>query len=174
MTPAHRRLVAPLLFIVVGVWLLTGCVYIPTFGRRVSGIDATRYVGPAHSSKQLCMDRATRDDVLRVLGRPYYISSDERAVVYWWRIQNGLTVWPLCFGGYPVYGERTLVLRFNTDGRLESTQLLKSNANVIQLSGYGGGARLPPDLRRDAYLRSKSPASAPATQPATEPTNSLR
>jgi hypothetical protein len=165
-----KKALLPVLLTAAGVWLLVGCVYIPTFGRVSQGSDASRQVGNARSKKPLQVSRATRDDVLRVLGTPRFTSSSGLEAAYAWEVQNGYTVWPLClFSGYPVNGKRTLVLRFGGDGVLRSSQVLKSDANVIQISAYGPGIRLllPPDLEEDriAQLRRSMPATRTTAAP---------
>src|SRR5215204_2121005 len=119
-----RKTLPPTLLAAAGVWVLVGCIYIPTFDKVVNGADAARQVGGARSKKPLRVDRTTQADVLRVLGTPHFTSTSGREIAYAWEVQNGYTFWPLClFSGYPVNGKRTLVLRFHEDGVLRSYQV---------------------------------------------------
>ena len=167
---AINKALLPAVLCAAGVWLLVGCIYIPTFGKVVNGHDAARQVGEARSKKPLRVERTTQAEVLRFLGTPHFTSSSGLEIAYAWEVQNGYAFWPLClFSGYPVNGKRTLVLRFHEDGLLRSYQVLRSDANVVQISPYGHGIRvlLPPDLQDDrfAQMRRAYLASQPTTGP---------
>src|SRR5207249_1648365 len=77
-----RRFFIPLLLCAIGVWLLTGCLYIPMFGKVREGTNAAKQVGEAHSRKPLRRFVATREDVERVLGRAPYQTSDGKVLAY--------------------------------------------------------------------------------------------
>jgi hypothetical protein len=158
-----RLIVIPAALALLGVWLLAGCVYIPTFGKVVRGKDVSSVVGRPNSPKPIRLDRSTRDDVLRQFGTPMFASESGQALAYSWKVQNGVAIWPLCFTGYAVEGERTIVLRFDNAGILRSREVLKANAPIVQLSSYNYWPLLPHDLREE-YAKASSPR--PATQPA--------
>src|SRR3712207_1613261 len=104
MRPKLRPLLAPIALIVIGVWLLAGCVYVPTFGTTTSGRNAGKSVGPANSDRPLRVSRATLDDVLKVLGRPPHATAEGRVLAYPWRVRHGVSIWPLCFAADSVDG----------------------------------------------------------------------
>ena len=176
---SHRRtrLVIPLALTAAGLWLLAGCVYIPAFGPTVEGKNASKSVGSKGSRKPVRVGRATRADVVGVLGEPRAATSDRRVLAYTWVVRNGYTIWPLCFAGYPVNGNRTLVLRFGEDGVLRSFEVLRLNDPVIQISAMGRRFPMPDEIERDrtaqrreaARYRAPAARRAPATAPAFQP-----
>lgn len=158
--------------------MLVGCVYVPMFGRTTLGTDVSKKVGGAQSRKPVRVGRSTRQEVLRALGAPYAESAEGRVLAYAWRAQNGFTIWPLCFTADSVDSWRTLVLRFNADHVLTSTEVLRHDEPLIdflftdRLQGVTQAERewhwqrwkqpLPPELR---------PHRFPITRPATQPTH---
>ena len=175
----HHRLMKcalPALVAAAGLWLLVGCIYIPTFGRVVGGKDASKKVGSERSKAPLRPGRSTSDDVVRVLGRPFFTESNGRALAYTWRIQHGFVSYPLClFQGDAIYGQRTLVLRFDEGGVLRSYEVLKWDADTSPLAYKHPAVPMPPDLQRDWHeqqvrrIRAATrPAGAPSTTPATQ------
>ena len=171
-----RRLLAPLVLIVAGVWVLVGCVYIPTFGTRMAGKDVAKSVGHADSRKPIRVSRATVADVLRVLGEPPFATDDRRVFAYPWTVRNGIAVWPLCFAAYPVRGQRTLVLRFDTEDVLGSFEVLKRDEPAVNL--YYNQKMLPvlpQEIERERWhsrpagVHPWAPSTRPATSPATQP-----
>jgi outer membrane protein assembly factor BamE (lipoprotein component of BamABCDE complex) len=171
-----RKTALPTLLAAAGVWLLVGCVYIPTFGRVVHGKDVSKTVGGEGSRAALRPGEATRDDVLRVLGKPYYAESTGHALAYNWRVQQGFFWYPLClFAADGIYGERTLVLRFNDDGLLRSYEVFKKDQARSPMADRPQGMQLPPDLLRDWYeqhVRRIHSATQPASPATSQPTTS--
>ena len=164
MTRPPRALI-PLALVLFGLWLLSGCIYIPMFGRTIQGTDVANKVGDGNSSRPLRTGQSTRQDIIRVLGQPTAEKPDGSALAYGWRVQNGFTVWPLCFlagkVGYSVDGQRMLVLRLDERGTLKSFEILKHNDPWLQLmSAYRRGL-LPPDF----YPQPRKPSSGPYQQP---------
>ena len=154
------KLLRPLALLALGLWLIVGCIYVPMFGRTIQGTNAGNVVGGANSSRPIRIHRTTRDEVVRILGRPYAHREDNSALAYVWTVQNGFTVWPLCFAGYSVDGRRTLVLRFDQGGVLQSTEILKSNDGVIQMGQASiRHVPLPPDFYELTPKELASPAS---------------
>ena len=147
----HSRLIPPVLLIIFGLWLLHGCIYIPTFGTKVSGENAAKQVGDAKSRRPLRVGHATRDDVLKLLGEPYVASADGSAMAYGWTVRNGIAFWPLCFYANSVLGERTLVLRFDERGVLRHYEVLKADEGLIEF--HGVGPPLPADLQEVEHQR---------------------
>lgn len=155
------RLLLPLALIVLGLSLLAGCIYIPTFGRTIDGENVAKKVGDEQSRKPVRVNRTTRDQVLSLLGPPDLMNSDGSALAYTWTVQNGFAVWPLCFTGSSVDGYRTLVLRFNPAGKLASFKVLKANEPLLD---FGGTTHPMPDDLRDEQRRRLYPQTAPSTR----------
>jgi hypothetical protein len=179
MNPSTRHTLTkaapPALLAAAGVWLLVGCVYIPTFGRVVRGKDVSKKVGGEESRAALRPGRATRDDVLRVLGRPYYEESTGHALAYNWRIQQGFFWYPVClFAADGIYGERTLVLRFGDDGVLRSYEVFKNDQARSPMATPPQGMQLPQDLMSDWYdqqmrrVRAAQAATQSTSRPVTK------
>ena len=124
----HRPALLPALLIVLGVCLLQGCLFIPTFDKLKSGKDVSKAVGDANSRKRLRVGVSTLDDVIAVLGPPHYATPDRSEVAYVWTVTNGIWVWPFCFTAYPQEGKRALVLDFDR-GLLRSYRVEKMNGN---------------------------------------------
>src|SRR5688572_22460469 len=134
----------------VGVWLLAGCIYIPTFGTVTAGKNVAGKVGDEGSRRPLRVGQATKHDVFNLLGLPHVTKSDGSAVAYTWNVRNAFVVWPLCFQGYPLNGRRSLVLRFGPDERLASYQVFKDDDELVDFSS-SGGPPLPEDLEHEQY-----------------------
>jgi hypothetical protein len=148
-----------------GAWLLVGCIFIPTFGPVVEGRDAAGKVGGPKSSKPVRVSRATREEVLRVLGEPQFTSATRHAMAYFWRVQNGYVINTLCTSeAYAAQGSRMLILRFGEDGVLRKYELRKSGQPFVEVFS-GPWPLIPEDLRPEwqAQLRQ---LNAPATLPA--------
>src|SRR6478609_6065945 len=124
-----RKLLLPTGLAALGVWVLVGCVYIPTFGPTVRGRNAAGDVGPAGSKKPVRVADSTLADVVRVLGEPPLATADRRVVGYPWSVRKGFLVWPLCFSADSIHGNRTLVLRFDGQQVLRSFEVLKQDEN---------------------------------------------
>ncbi len=91
------RRALPFVLIVIGLWLLSGCIYVPMFNHTIGGKDATKYVGPSDSNAKLRVGLSSRSAVIRVLGKPFFATDDHRYVVYSWRKRKSSQIWPLCF-----------------------------------------------------------------------------
>ena len=90
-----KKCLPPMLMAAAGVWLLAGCVFIPTFNNPVRGRDVSGQVGSPESKRPLRIDQARREDVLRVLGAPWATSPDGTELAYTWVVRNGVWVMPL-------------------------------------------------------------------------------
>lgn len=169
--PHHssRRALLPIVLIALGLYLLVGCIYIPMFGRTTDGKNVRRAVGDANSRRPLRVSRASRDDVLRVLGPPYVAASDGSALAYTWRVQNGIAIWPFCFMADSIDGMRTLVLRFDQAGKLQSYNLMKSDKPLISLGAMWFQPPLPDDLRDELAAQKNPLSSRPTGRPASPP-----
>ena len=140
------RITAPLALISVGISLLSGCLFIPTFNRTLEGTDASAKVGDAKSRKPLRVGSATRDDVIRLLGAPQHISEDGSVVAYTWKVLNGVWVWPLCFTAENEEGARALILRFDQANMLRGFSISSRDGNIVY-PNHVGRAPLPDELR---------------------------
>jgi hypothetical protein len=159
-----KKLVLPTLLAAAGACLLLGCIYIPTFG-PVVGYDAARKVGGPKSSKPLRVSRATRGEVLRVLGEPHFTSATRRAIAYFWRVQNGYVINTLCASeAYATQSSHMLILRFGEDGVLRKYELRKSGQPFVQVFS-GPRPLIPKDLRPE-WQAQLDRLNAPATRPA--------
>ena len=146
---SSRRALLPIVLLALGVYLLAGCIYIPMFGRTTDGKNVSGTVGGANSRKSLRVARSTRDDVLRVLGPPHTSKLDGSAVAYTWRVQNGVAIWPFCFMADSIDGTRTLVLRFDEAGKLQSYNVLKRDKQLIDMGSAWHTPPLPEDFREE-------------------------
>lgn len=147
-----------------GTWMLVGCIYIPTFNKRVTGRDVSRQVGQADSTRAVRVGRATRADVVRVLGEPTNVSTDGRHIAYSWTVLNGLWVFPLCFRATPQHETRALVLTFDANDTLVSYETTR-NGQSLSTAGQPNHPRLPRDFYRPRY----SPQTQATSQPVDAP-----
>jgi hypothetical protein len=125
---AHRRLriAVPLALIVLSVWLLVGCLYLPT-GENVhltgSKKDFRSMPGYDSNQKPLVAGRFTRERIEAFLGCPNYLSDNGRRVMYLIHASSGVWVMPLCFSLRAGTDETVgLVLRYDERNTLESWQ----------------------------------------------------
>src|SRR5687767_2486649 len=139
------RLAVPAVLALLGVTLLVGCIYIPTFNATVDGPDAASKIGPADSKKPLRVGRSTRRDVERVLGKPYFTTSDGRLWVYSWRRRNGVYFYPLCFRGGAMddafasvieFNERDVVERFENETRRGDRDYVPETSSARRFTPY--------------------------------------
>jgi hypothetical protein len=129
----RRKIVLPALLIVAGVYLLAGCLYIPTFEKPQKGMQIPPdQVGDAKSDKPLRVGSATRSDVEQILGLPMFATTDGRQVAYSYRVVNGLWVYPLCFSAEPQTASRALVLSYDADHILRDFRIEKRVREVYQ------------------------------------------
>jgi hypothetical protein len=119
-----RRSLVPLALIALCIWLTSGCIYIPTFNMTATGKDATQSVGNA-GSKMKITPGATRDQVLRVLGKPFFSTSDGQYLVYSWERRKGILIWPFCFQASVEDQSYAMLLEFDPQGLLSSFDLQK-------------------------------------------------
>lgn len=133
-----RHVLMPGALLAVGVWLLAGCIFIPTFNKVDKGDrNYSKKVGDAGSRKPLRVGRATRDQVMRLLGPPELVSPDGRRAAYEWHVTNGIWIFPLCFRAVVQRGERTLFLDFDESGVLRGFHISKIDGNFVWGEPYG-------------------------------------
>ena len=180
---AIRRALLPAALAAAGAWLLVGCVYIPMFGRVSHGTDVSTKVGDERSRRPLRPGRATREDVVRILGEPWFISSSRREFAYGWGVTDGYLFNALCPPESQTFrASRSLVLRFDERGVLQTYRLFKGPPPVTTVGLKLMPFILPDDLRRDWIEQEKrraaeqearrsggAAASQPASRPASQP-----
>ncbi len=143
------RRAIPFVLILIGLWLLSGCIYVPMFGRPLQGKNAVKQVGDAESRKPLRVGKSNDQDIRRILGEPYAQSDEGRVLAYTWKTQNGITIWPLCFAVDGVDRWSTLVLRMDKRGVLQSKEVLRENEPAINILTTPFSPHLPDDVSRD-------------------------
>src|SRR5436309_2258543 len=126
MPASKRRAVVPTAFLLLGVYLLAGCIFIPTFQLPKDGKDFRKEVGDANSHKPIRPGEATRAYVLQRLGQPYAVSADGHIVAYEFGATNGYWVWPLCFMAESEHTYYRLRLTFDANDRLLRYDIEKS------------------------------------------------
>src|SRR3982074_2718424 len=79
--PIARRTTAFVL-LALGLWLLSGCFYLPLPERRLdkTQTDFRKDIGEPHSSFPLRRGAVDRERVLALLGNPKYASSDGQSI----------------------------------------------------------------------------------------------
>jgi hypothetical protein len=145
----------------LGLALLQGCLFIPTFNKVQEGENVTKKIGDSGSRKPIRINRATRADVERVLGPPKYASADGLRIAYSWRVLEGIWVMPLCFSVEDQHGSRAAVLTFDESGVLRSMRVSKSSGSLL----YPVSTRppVPRDLRPQPLF--PVPPSSPSSPP---------
>lgn len=168
-----NRRALPFVLIVIGLWLLSGCIYVPMFGRPIEGKNAARKVGDADSRKPIRVGVTHVEDIRGVLGDPLDQTSDGRVLVYGWTTQNGATIWPLCFKVDGVDRRNTLVLRLDDRNVLKSFEVLVDNEPLLDwiftqvpkshLKGFW--RPIPPEIVLDRSRRRGRQTPPSTTQP---------
>jgi hypothetical protein len=133
------KLIAPLVLLCLLVWLMVGCVYIPTFEHadlRGAKQDFRKLTG---ETKPIGVGRITRQQVLALLGPPPFASETGSAYGYVIDTRQGIWVIPLCFDAHAGNeGQTGLKLVFDDHGILKRYQVLEFNhANdIVRFSYY--------------------------------------
>lgn len=109
--------------IVIGVWILAGCIYIPIPEHPID--SKQKDFRPAVQKLAPSPQRTTRTQITSLLGEPQITSKDGLAVLYTYRTKSGLWLEPLCFNAEPD-GYRLVVAAFEFDaqGRLTDWDLV--------------------------------------------------
>jgi hypothetical protein len=152
------RLALPAVLIALGVAALSGCLFIPTGEKVVTGRDVSTDVGDAKSKKSVRIGTATRQDVARVLGEPEYATPSFDRVLYTWRIRNGVWFYPLCFSSSPNYRARLIELRFDAAGVLRGFELKGVEGSWIANRPHAGHL-VPRDMRPVSAMTRPTPMS---------------
>jgi hypothetical protein len=165
---ARRTLAFILLFL--GLWLLSGCFYLPLPRRRTDKrqTDFRDYIGAPESKRPIRRGTIDRARVLALLGSPEYASSDGQSIAYIMYTEGDVWVWPLCFAANPaksrVYGLR---LDFDSDQRLLAWTMLHEEQRFPPLSMAG-------HPRDSELLRRLSPEGKPLLPLSATPLKNLQ
>ena len=96
----HLAATLPLAIILASLWLLVGCLYIPTPERlHLTGSrqDFRPLVGRPGSQRAIVERRISRAAVEALLGPPPYASANGRRLMYVIHLKKGVWIMPLCF-----------------------------------------------------------------------------
>jgi outer membrane protein assembly factor BamE (lipoprotein component of BamABCDE complex) len=117
---AIRRRGLPILLICIGLFGLSGCLYIPWIKTRESPEerDLRTVVGDAKSNRPLRVGITDREQVLRLLGEPTAASPDGRILAFVQRFDVGVYFVPVCLSVDRAKTQFVLRLDFDAEGRL--------------------------------------------------------
>jgi hypothetical protein len=157
----------PVLLLVLGLWLLAGCLYLPIPEHLTNNTqkDFRKLVGDGNSKRPLQTGRAMRQQVFALLGPPPYASYDDRSVAYVLETESGGWVYPLCFTATAnrrrIYGLR---IDFNEQGNMEGWEIGQDEQEIGLLNYY---AIRPESLIKTIQRpgRALVPSDLPATRP---------
>jgi len=132
----------PLALIAASLWLLVGCLYIPTpeiVYRTGSKKDFRPLVGEPGSGKPIVVGRISRAGVEALLGLPPYISSDGRRAMYVIHLDKDIVFMPLCFTFAHASDHAVgLILNFDEVGLLKSWEQLEGGHELNPLADKPG------------------------------------
>lgn len=141
--PIKPRTLLPFLLIACGLYLMVGCIYVPTFQLPKSGPDFRGKVGDANSRKLIRPGAVTRAYVVQLLGPPQDSTHDGKTVAYVMRATDGYWVWPLCFYAGPADSWYRLRLNFDADDQLASYEIETSETGGLMGLGNRPSDRSP-------------------------------
>jgi hypothetical protein len=130
-----KRSLLPTFLVVIGLALIIGCFYLPSFEEPVSPkqTDFRDLVGEnaGHPIRPGYVDRKT---IVLLLGPPPLASSDGKSIGYLFGTHHGYWVWPLCFAGQDAaHTEYGLRLDFRNDDVLREFKVVSEQANLDPL-----------------------------------------
>ena len=141
----QRKLIAPLLLLITGVYVLIGCIPIPgNFKKGGTQPRPESQIGALNSDKPIKLRGSTSGQVAELLGPPTMVSRDGGIAVYSYSINDVSIFWPLCFATDKQYSPRHLLLRFGPEGRLESFKTFKDLSKLNQEISWTPLEKLPP------------------------------
>ncbi|HET6249774.1 MAG TPA: hypothetical protein VFE47_18940 [Tepidisphaeraceae bacterium] len=133
--------------IVIGVWVLTGCIYLPILEHTVSTQRDFRDLIGSNSYPAKIHPGVSRADVIALLGDTPYVSPDRRTAAYFVDAEEGFYVGVTCFG--PEQSCYVLVLRYDPDGKvIEVKPGLEGGAGSLLQSRYVPFSELHEDYLR--------------------------
>ena len=126
MTSLRPPLLAPAALALGGAVLLAGCIPIPVFKPPGGQVRPEKRIGRAGSNKPLKLGRATREDVIRVLGPPHSEPGGGASLLYEYQVIETVMYYPLCFIAWPDQPRpRFLRLDFGPGGTLRQFKVSK-------------------------------------------------
>jgi hypothetical protein len=145
----YRRLILPLLLLLLGVATLAGCIYIPWPHTSADPhqVDLSASIGNRDSGKALRVGQASKQAVIALLGPPVRESADGRVIAYLMARKGGVWIMPLCF--YAKAGEFDLAVRleFDAGGTLLHYQFMERENNGSQPTFLGGYHSMHRDIQ---------------------------
>jgi hypothetical protein len=126
--PRRRRLLLPILLLLIGVATLAGCIYIPLPKSPVDSkqVDPTAVLGERNSNAPLAIGKVSKLAVVQVLGPPLREASDGRTIGYVIRRKGGL--WISLFCAYHAETDLAVRLEFDASGFLAHYEYLEQDA----------------------------------------------
>ena len=141
----RRKLLVPLILLIVGVYVLIGCIPIPgNFKKDGKQPRPESQIGELNSDKPIKIRGSTSEQVSAYLGQPTMVSRDGGIAVYSYMINDVTVLWPLCFYGQKQFSDRHLLLRFGPEGRLESFKTFKDLSKLNREIQWAPLDKLPP------------------------------
>lgn len=168
-----KRHLTPWALIVASVWLLVGCLYIPT-GENVhlTGSKKDFRQLPAYDDHQnpQVAGRFTRDKIEALLGPPPYVSANRRRVMYVVHVKSGLFIAPLCFTARDRFDHGfALVLVYDSAGRLvkwEKFDTLSTEGQFGEPYGIDASFGMESGVEHALMLRANQKFGRATTYPA--------
>ena len=117
------RTLLPIMLILLGTSLLSGCIYIPTFGIPKDGTDFHKLIGDEQSNKPIRPHRITGAEIIRILGEPKRNQNEPGMIYYEYSSLTGVAIWPLCATVTPQNRFHTLYLHLDKDDNLTGYEI---------------------------------------------------
>jgi hypothetical protein len=131
-----RNIVLPVMILLPLIGIMVGCIVIPTWDHAVLRGTERDFRGWAAShehSPPWDLDTVSRPDVEALFGKPPFASRDGRTVAYVMGTENGIIIWPLCFGVGFAHGKaHVLKLVYNDSNHLKRIQWLETERDPAQ------------------------------------------
>ncbi len=112
-----RNIILPAIILIPLIGIMVGCIYIPTRDHTLlvgTKKDFRKWADDHKTSKAPALAGITRCSIESMFGKPVFLSKNDRCVAYVMGSENGIEIWPLCFGGGFVDG-KTHVLKIVYD-----------------------------------------------------------
>jgi hypothetical protein len=126
----------PAILILVGLLILTGCIFIPGFHETVARTNVAAKVGDAQSERPIRVGFATRQQIVSMFGPPQYADYMGRRIGYSWTVRNGIWLVPLCFTATPRLGYHGIELDFDDKDVLQNFRLVAEDPQTGPNVGF--------------------------------------
>jgi hypothetical protein len=125
------RWVLPTTLVLLAVYLLAGCLYVPLPNIPQDGTkNAATEVGGVKSNRPLRATMSSRERVIEHLGPPWFTSADNRTVGYRWVAATGYVI-PMCSNDDITLKDGfVLLLRFDEAGTLQTFRVQKDRSEL--------------------------------------------